>query len=827
MCVAVAATVLRFGGSQTAVLYQTFLLLLVPAASGALLWSSVGLSRLASGALAVVGGGLLLQISIEGTLDARGYVVASVGWLTLVVGLWLVRRDSRLSRMLWFFLLALGGLEALYGLVQAVGGVDQIGTYERGLGRIATGTLINRNHFAGLLNMTLPLAVGALFAGYLTRVRANTRRSEVHAWALIFVLMIGLMGSATFLSGSRGGAVSLLVTLAFLFGLMVRRGRSAASLPAVAVPTLVVVTLATGLTLGMDLLVGRFLERSEVSRPQIYLDTLAMIRDHPWMGVGPGLYSWKFRAYQSIQAESLYLHAHNDYLETAAEWGVPLALLFWGFVVWRLWRASVTFVAAADPHVAGLSLGCAGATVSILVHSTIDFNLQIPGNLMVFALVLALGWGAEQGKDELMGARSVRWLILLLLVVAGLQVSRRVAAIRVMDLSEADPAIERALRLDPKNADLHFESSLLLDFEDPTAREAALNHLEQAVELFPHDWRYWAELSWLYELDDRTEESERSLLRAIALNPQEPNYQLQLATLRLSTGSRKGGLEALRTALLVDEELFEPALTLLQQEDMEVDSLDAVWPAEPGARLALVRLLVAQEQDLVDLGNVGRNTLILDQWHRVLSQSSVLTIDQGDFLIDYLLGEGEWVEARRQWSELARAAGLHDDKFEQQREFVWNSGFSHPPSGALFDWQIAETAGLVAEWRSENDGAFEGALRIDFDGTRNIELAGVEQQVIVTPGALLRLGTRLKSSGMSTDEGIFVEVADPRTGIAVAEAPSVSGSVPWNRREVALRVPDDTHLLVVRLRRRPSLRLDNLLSGTLWIDELSLSRQPE
>ena len=155
---------LQFGAAETSNLYRLFLFLLIPSfvALGAPPWRGrVDMRFLVAVLLGLY---LLGSVALRPTLEARGYLHLTVGWIALWLGLWLAVRSSRQRRFLVVLLVLLGALEAFYGLVQSVGGYDFIGGYFRNQGRLATGTLINRNHFAALLNMLLPLALGLLFA---------------------------------------------------------------------------------------------------------------------------------------------------------------------------------------------------------------------------------------------------------------------------------------------------------------------------------------------------------------------------------------------------------------------------------------------------------------------------------------------------------------------------------------------------------------------------------------------------------------------------------------------------------------------------------------
>ncbi len=387
-----AVSTLRFGATQEHVLYGAFLVL-APLTLFVLfrLADPADPAPAEAAALWAVGAALLTAATLQPTARAFGYLIVAVGWMVLLQARQLAGHEA-IRHALWALLVALGVLEAGVGLLQGVAGVDRIGLYERGLGDIASGTFINRNHYAAHLNMCFSMMLGALYLQFGARRRRRTARSELYAWTWVMAIGLSSVGVASLLSRSRGGAVSLLGTLVVLFALLsLRRRRQPTPMPPAFALVLILLTVLLTATLGVDALAGRWFADSEVRRPQIYADTLRMIADSPWLGVGAGMYAWRFRAYQTIQPEAHYDHAHNDYLQSAAEWGVPAASVFWGFLFVVLVRVARTFLRAEDHARAALSLGVAGAIVSISLHSLVDFSLQIPANLMTLGLVLGLG----------------------------------------------------------------------------------------------------------------------------------------------------------------------------------------------------------------------------------------------------------------------------------------------------------------------------------------------------------------------------------------------------------------------------------------------------
>ena len=341
---------------------------------------------------------LLAAAAFLPALESKGFVHAGVGWMTLVITLWIAGRGPGSARGLVWFLVGLGCFEAAYGFVQAIGGVDYIGSHFRNLGPVATGTLIHYNHYAGLLNMVFALSVGVALGGRSRARRGRAAVGEHGARTWLLILGCASMGLAVILSRSRGGTVTLVATTVFLAAMLALRGWNDREMRgATRAGGILLLTVAgLGLAFGVDAVLARFANVGTDHRTVIFKDTLRMIADHP-MGIGPGLYQWRILSYETLGSTDHYGHAHNDYLEVTAEWGILVALLFWGMVGWRFYRVTTGFLAASEPWTRGLCLGCAGAILTILLHSLVDFNLYIPANLMVFAMVLGLSWSATAG----------------------------------------------------------------------------------------------------------------------------------------------------------------------------------------------------------------------------------------------------------------------------------------------------------------------------------------------------------------------------------------------------------------------------------------------
>jgi O-antigen ligase len=308
-------------------------------------------------------------------------------------------------------LVIVGFFEACYGLVQYLAGWQYIFTYRKVFGTDdATGTYINRNHFAGLLEMVLPFVLaGALFRPPL-RAELGVKRkllaaisSESSPKLLSQAMVFAVLCLALVFSRSRMGIAAGVSGLLLVGGLHIlrRRRRSAVALLLV----LLLIPASYAAWVGLEAVTYRFemLGRTgamERDRLPIWRDSLRAIGDFKWMGTGLGTYDWAALHYQTSFLSNRYEHAHNDYLEFAAEIGIPAAaLLFaglWALVV----RAARTAIRSNRRSAAILAAGSAGALAAILLHSVTDFNLQIPANALLFCWVAGTAAGASCRLDD-------------------------------------------------------------------------------------------------------------------------------------------------------------------------------------------------------------------------------------------------------------------------------------------------------------------------------------------------------------------------------------------------------------------------------------------
>ena len=304
------------------------------------------------------------------------------------------------------------------------------------------GPYVNHNHYAGLMEMLIPLA-----AAYVLWLPKSNPRRPLFGFAVV-VLIASLL-----LSGSRGGFLALLAEIlvfsAILFlargprsqvpgpmsgnsalGDLSRRSRDPHSTHYSSLVTRhSSPRLAVALALLSAALLFLYIEPGHISRrlatvfgvgvsydemigdrKEAALAGLRMFRAHPWLGTGLGSYEIVAPRYRRTPSDLLWDHAHNDYAEALAETGLVGALLvlcalvvfFWSLVTRHssLLSDSALITRHSSLNFSGtwLRLGAALGCIGLLVHSFSDFNLRIPANAAWFAFCAGLAMARGEGS---------------------------------------------------------------------------------------------------------------------------------------------------------------------------------------------------------------------------------------------------------------------------------------------------------------------------------------------------------------------------------------------------------------------------------------------
>ncbi len=287
----------------------------------------------------------------------------------------------------------IGGMLALYGFAIAalalLQGIAPNGKLywirQPSMGGAIYGPYVNHNHYAGLMELLVPIPLVLS----LTRLVGEKERVTAGVAAAI---MVGTI----FLSGSRGGMLAIFVELAVFAGILLRQRKTVRIAVSVVAFAVLLVSLLTWL--GGKELTSRVSSisteaRTELSggmRLSIDRDALRMFRSKPVLGWGLGTFPVIYPQYRSFYTNFFVNEAHNDYLQLLCEMG----LLGFGTMVWFLivlYRTALRQIGNWTSDVSSaVTLACTLGFTGLLVHSLLDFNLQIPANAALFYVFCTL-----------------------------------------------------------------------------------------------------------------------------------------------------------------------------------------------------------------------------------------------------------------------------------------------------------------------------------------------------------------------------------------------------------------------------------------------------
>ena len=314
----------------------------------------------------------------------------------------LCRRRERVQLLAYTLVLS-GLVQAVYGGLMHLSGADLtvFGTTIPHAAH-ASGGFVNRNHLAGFLELTLAVGIGLMIANLEDTVPRSWRRFA-RDLALVVLspkaplrIFLVAMVVALVMTRSRMGNTAFFASLVMAGIVALTLSRHATRSTVILIASLIVVDIfIVGAWFGVEKTVQRIEQttRRDVEErvdPGVY--ALDLARDYQLFGSGPGTFYTAFTRYRGADILPFYDHAHNDYVQFVTDTGVIGVALAGSFALMALVCAVLAQSRRRDRLARGIAFSVVMGVCSIGIHSTVDFNLQIPANAFVFMLLLALGW---------------------------------------------------------------------------------------------------------------------------------------------------------------------------------------------------------------------------------------------------------------------------------------------------------------------------------------------------------------------------------------------------------------------------------------------------
>jgi tetratricopeptide (TPR) repeat protein len=385
--------------------------------------------------------------------------------------------------------------------------------------------------------------------------------------------------------------------------------------------------------------------------------------------------------------------------------------------------------------------------------------------------------------------------------------------------ASANPELWRkAANLEPDNAEYwaHVGLAQQWDLSADNEREV-VHYLQKATQLNPRSADLWMELADAYESSGDYVRAQDAYEKAQASYPISANVAWRYGNFLLYEQQFPRAYEHIRGAISVDPSLTEKALAECWQADPHVEPiLDELLPRKSEHYLRAIDFFLTQK--LPDAA--------LSVWNRQRELGLPARLEETLPLVDGLIQQNRVPEARQTWNQVLQATRWSPDQ-KKGGSLVWNGGFEHELANGGFDWRQVPVRGARFDIDRLTAHSGSRSLRIQFDGTTNLDFAHLFHYVSVETGTRYRFSAYLRTEEVSTDRGICFEVFDPwhPTQVQIV-TPDVRGTKPWTAVQAEIVTGADTHLLEIVLRRMPSWKFDNKLSGTVWIDDVNLTAVP-
>lgn len=382
-------------------------------------YAALVLALLATAAL-----GSFIFERLPSALMLSAWGLLAVAALVLLVGQWVVRGQSgeALFTSVCAAIVLAGGLSVVFALVQVFAPEWADGDWiaRPGAQGRAGGNLRQPNHLSSLLLWSL----AALVWLHDTRAEKSGRIERLHLWrgATAVILVALIFGDV--LTVSRTGTVC--VVLLALWGFLdwqlspfTRRLLWAAPL----VYGLCWLGMsAWAQASGAGFVGDTQLQKSDLSssRFAIWSNTIDLIKQNPWLGVGWGEFNfaWSLTPFPN-RPVAFFDHTHNLPLNLLVELGIPLGTLVLALLAWSLWKAFVACRITPQPH----STMVRTAFVMVLmmvVHSMLEYPLWYAYFLLPTAFALGICLGHSTPQDAAVEAAPASPRLRQALIVASL-----------------------------------------------------------------------------------------------------------------------------------------------------------------------------------------------------------------------------------------------------------------------------------------------------------------------------------------------------------------------------------------------------------------------
>jgi len=337
----------------------------------------------------------------------------------------------------------------------------------------------------------------------------------------------------------------------------------------------------------------------------------------------------------------------------------------------------------------------------------------------------------------------------------------------------------------------------------------------KAVNLNPWYWKYWSELTYVLENSGEIDKAHHTIAVAMELNKSYTDLYWYAANFYLRDGRYTQAALCFRRTLEGNPSRINAVLELcLKTFPNPMDIIDHVLPDSISSLVTALRWGV-NKQDLL----LTRRT-----WQRILENREKFSIQSIFNYIHFLINNHQYQAAHQAWEYgLKRCLSPRPSS---EDSLVFNSSFEYPPLQGGFGWRVRKNRHTrVRLDRIQRFNDFH-SLRFDFDGTENVSKPILRQVVFLPHTGTYEFSYTILPQISTSDQGFYFEIrlfdAFPSSSV-LARGPKNLDELNWRKQDVAFSISNDNSLIEILLKRDRSYKIENKLTGKLWIDAVTLS----
>ncbi len=380
-------------------------------------------------------------------------------------------------------------------------------------------------------------------------------------------------------------------------------------------------------------------------------------------------------------------------------------------------------------------------------------------------------------------------------------------------------ALQKAMTWEPANpvypAALAHLVHLYGQNPDP---DAVIRLYQTAVHLSPFDAGHTADLAQANDWAGRTDVSLLLFQRAQQLFPNSPEINWKLANFYVRSGNNNDALPPLKKIL--SSNIIEKNQIFALCDHAGINSVTVLdkllYPNIP----TYFAYLNFETQH-------GNFSAAQETWNRLLTFNSPFETKDALPFLDTLIRAHELDRASQVWASLVSRFPDRIPSPASANNLITNGNLQADILDGAFDWRVFPAKGVAVNQDSAGPTADSRSLRIEFDGTQNLYYGSVLQFVSAQPHTKYTFSAFTRSQAITTEAGVGVQISDGYDPNKIlGSTDPLIGTTPWSEQSFSFETPPDTRLLIVRIVRSPSQKLDSKIAGAFWLSRVSLAARP-